>query len=106
MMKKRRNQPVKNIFGRRVGEIDGEMLKIYASVNRHMLKQPRGWSVQVSILLQGKNAGVKTVEIIDNELGVIFSTPITCFWSDGIFIDRGFGEQRCLPISYWNMTYI
>jgi hypothetical protein len=104
--RKRRNQSVRNIFSHRIGEIDGEKLKIYASSERHMLQQPRGWSVQTSILQQAKSANVKSVEIIDKELGVVFTSPLDCFWSDGIFVDRGFGEQLCLPINYWKWIYI
>jgi len=102
----RRNRSVKNMYGRRVGKIDGDKLKIYASSKRHMLQQPRGWSIQLSILRQAKIANVKSVEIIDTELGVIFSSPIDSFWSDGIFVDRGFGEQRCLPINFWSISHI
>jgi hypothetical protein len=99
--RKRQGRPVRNIFGRRVGEIDGDKLKIYASVKNHMLWQPRGWAIQRTILEQAKKAKVRLVEILDQDAGIVFTAPLTSFWSAGIFIDRGFGEQWCLPIDQW-----
>ena len=99
--RKQRLLPVKNVFGRRVGEIDGDTLRIYASAERHMLRQPRGWAIQKSILEQAKKAKVTSVEILDLDGGIVFTAPLISFWSAGIFIDRGFGEQWCLPVDQW-----
>jgi hypothetical protein len=99
--RKRRVRPVKNVFGRRVGEIDGDTLKIYASTERHMLRQPRGWAIQKTILEQAKKAKVKSVEILDQDAGIVYVAPLMSFWSVGIFVDRGFGEQWCLPVDQW-----
>jgi hypothetical protein len=99
--KRRKGQPVRNVYGRIVGEIiDGCLVKSVRS-SIHMLKDPRGWTWDEKILKRAELAGVRHTKILDEDTGVIYEARLSDFHLYGKRIDRGFGKQICLPLEHW-----
>ncbi len=96
-------QPLKNSQGFVIGWIQGDKFVKYVYESRHMLKSPRGWSIDFTCVEQARAAGVQTVVIIDRETGKTYTAPLAMFWTDGQLVDRGYGLQRCLPLEHWQI---
>ena len=96
--------PLKNSKGYEIARIIGDELVKYVHGSRHMLQSPRGWSIDVTCLEQALAAGVQRVVIIDLETNRVYTAPLTSFWGEGQFIDRGYGAQVCLILEYWTIT--
>jgi len=69
--------------------------------SKHMLRNPLGWAFDKSIIAQANLLGVKEAWIEDKESGMVFKAPIILFSTSGVPVSRGYGEQVCLPLSYW-----
>ena len=96
--------PVRNIFGRVVGAIEGSTLRKYAKGSTHMLRKPQGWAWDMSILEQAHRAEVRLVEVIDTEAGVVYRASLGDFSNYGSSFDRGYGPQTCLPLRHWEVA--
>ena len=94
-------QPIKSGDGRVIGYIRGKCFFRYAWSSRHMLKVPRGWAQDESIIKILELAGVQIIEIVDSDSGLVFIAPLSEFREHGVIIDRGFGRQLALPLQYW-----
>ena len=97
-------KPVRKSSGRIIGYIRGDTFVKYASAAIHMLRDPKGWAIDEAALEKARLAGVKSVVIIDQDTGKIYSAPLSVFKEKGIFIERGYGKQRCLPLEFWTVT--
>lgn len=96
--------PVRAGNGRIVGILEGEVLKKKVRRSVHLLRQPRGWAWDVSILEEAEEHGALYTELIDEESTKIYWAPLSEFQSHGVSIDRGFGKQIVLPLAYWQVT--
>lgn len=97
-------QPVFRGDGKPVGYIKGNTLYKTVRGEIHMLHSPRGWAWDVNILEEAERRDVTRVEIYDRENGKTYITTIQDFWDYGVGLNRGFGEQICLPIKYWQIV--
>jgi hypothetical protein len=87
-----------------VGTIEGDVLVKHVDKDKHMLRRPRGWGMDLTILEEAKEAGVRTVELRDETHSLTWTAPLDAYWSKrSIFLDRGFGKQRVLLADAWNM---
>ena len=102
--KSKRGILVRNGFGRITGSITRGVLVRYANAERHMLRFPHGWAFDKSILDQAAAAGVKEILVIDEYSKKNYTTSLATMLEEGIFVDRGFGEQRCLPLKFWKVS--
>jgi hypothetical protein len=92
---------LRGINGFIVAEVRGDCLFKRAWSSRHMLRKPQGWAFDFDILDDADYLGATWVLIIDEETGIAYSAELGAFWEQGIFIDRGYGEQLCLPLDQW-----
>jgi hypothetical protein len=95
-------QPVK-VNGRKVGEIVGDILRKNASFKSHLLQNPRGWTWDIAILEKARKAGVHLIVIIEIDSKWIYKSTFEDFMQNSVFIDRGYGQQRCLPLNFWTV---
>jgi hypothetical protein len=87
--------------GRIVGSvIDGKFCKRVRG-SKHMLREPRGWAIDVQSLTDAERLGAREVEIHDSESDVIYTASVERIRSKGLKFDRGFGQQVCLPLQSW-----
>lgn len=97
--------PVYNTKGQAAGQIWPDLCLIKrARASRHMLRNPHGWAWDTRILEEAKEKGVFIVYIIDEDTNTVYEAPLDEFWAHGQRIDRGHGEQICLPLKYWQIT--
>ena len=66
-----------------------------------MLRSPRGWAVDDSILRQARQLGAVRVRILDTETGASYTAGVDDFDANGVPVDRGYGRQTALPIHFW-----
>ncbi|AOQ24576.1 hypothetical protein MTAT_19190 [Moorella thermoacetica] len=96
-----------NIKGRRlsVGYIDYNT-KTFTSVRRrdkHFYRNSKSWGMDTGILLNLKEKGIKEIRIFDQQTGRTYRTKLDAFFADGRDIDLGYGKQKLLPESYFEI---
>lgn len=90
--------PVFRSDGRPVGEIVGDVLRKNAH-RRHMLQRPAAWGWDVDILDAAEWFGARFTEIECD--GRVWRASLADFRRHGVRVNRGYGEQVALPLSFW-----
>lgn len=94
-----------NRSGIAIGELDGDCLVKTVRSSAHMLRNPRGWTWDVAVLDDAREAGATWTRIHDEDTGRVYTASLEAFEEYGKKIDRGYGEQVCLPFKYWQVKY-
>lgn len=87
-----------------IGTIYGYQFVKIASTAQHMLRDPKGWALDIAVLEQLRKARVAEVVVIDEELNKMWTAPLESYFTYGVFVDRGSDPQSCLPIEYWQVN--
>jgi len=87
--------------GRVVGEVRGNTFVKRVRGSRHMLQRPRAWAVDVAVLREAEALGARAVEVVDTETNTTYRAPLERFWTRGIRVNRGYGEQVALLLADW-----
>ena len=87
-----------------IGHVEGDKFIKRVRGSKHMLRQPRGWALDILSLGDAERMGARTVEIEDTESGLTYSTSIALVWSKGLRLNRGFGDQIALPLHLFTMS--
>ena len=99
--------PFLNAAGQVVGYLvedgSGKWLTKHVDTRKHQLRAPAGWASDVRILELCAAQQVDGLRLLD-EQGAVWQAPLRAFWTDGIAIDRGHGEQLVLPLARWVYT--
>lgn len=109
MKKKTKQQPGIAIYayppqGRRwVGKVIGNRFIKTIDLSEHLLLEPKGIGFDDSTLVDAKQAGATLAEIHDRNSQKVFYAPISTIQTKGIPIDRGWGIQTVLQLSYWSL---
>jgi len=90
--------------GKVVAVISGGVLRKAVSASHHFLRVPPAIAFDTSILDAARQAGVSRVEVTDRETGRVYTAALADFDRWGVPINRGFGEQRALPLARWQVT--
>ncbi len=94
-------QAVFNQKGKAVGLVkDGVFVRSFRS--EHMLQKPPALAFDLVSLGQIQALKVKTLRLTNTESGEVYSVFLSTFLEHSFPIDRGFGEQRALPLKYWH----
>jgi len=90
---------VYNAAGRVVGVIaNGVYLKRNLDPARHKLRQPSGWAVDADHLsLDWRSIRIETTS------GETWQASKSTFLAHGARLNRGHGEQICLPDAFWDV---
>jgi hypothetical protein len=97
-------QPVYRSDGKVVGYTERKTLYKTVRGEKHMLQRPRGWAWDTEIIEEADRRGVSRVEIYDCVNQKTYIASIKDFWVYGVCINRGFGNQICLPIKWWEIV--
>lgn len=95
--------PIYRGDGKVVGYTEGQTLHKTVKGDKHMLQKPHGWAWDTDILAEAARRDVISVEIYDRESSNTYIATIQAFWDFGVGLNRGFGDQICLPIKYWQI---
>jgi translation initiation factor IF-1 len=71
--------------------------------SRHFLRKPLAISFDNNTITEAQEAGATRVEILNLEDGKVYLATIAHILEKGIRINRGFGDQVALPLSYWQV---
>jgi hypothetical protein len=94
--------PLRSIQGRVVAHLVDRELHKEIDGTRHMLHSPRGIAFDVAILEAARRAGCELVQVFDKTSGTTYRAAFTEFDTHGVRLNRGFGPQVCLPLTYWH----
>ena len=86
-----------------VGRVLGDRFCKRVRAGKHMLREPRGWAIDVQSLTDAERLGAREVEIRDSESNVTYTASVERIRSKGLRFDRGFGQQVCLPLQHWTI---
>lgn len=92
---------LRNVAGRVVAQLAAGELRKDIDGPKHMLHSPRGIAFDVAILDTARRAGCELVTVFDKASGTTYRAPFTEFDVHGVKLNRGFGPQVCLPLTYW-----
>jgi len=91
------------LFGYRIIH-DGDILFKRCSKSKHFLTTPPGIAIDEDIFSEAVGEGVKFIQIFEREEKVYYSTTVETFKKKAINVNRGFGRQLALLISYWTTS--
>lgn len=87
-----------------VGQVvEGRFIK-RARGSKHMLREPKGWAVDIQSLHDARGLGAQSVQIEDTESGATYMASIEQVLARGFRFDRGHGPQICLPVRFWSIN--
>jgi len=97
--------PVRRGDGRIVGELRGDVASNGLTLSKHarrehMLQRPPAWAWDTVILEAAENAGARFTEVECD--GLIYRAALDDFKRYGFPVNRGYGSQRGLPLSFWH----
>ena len=84
------------------GDTGTELVK-RASARFHQLRVPRGWACDCGVLRQAEEGGATRVRIHDTDSGREYVAALSAFSERGFDVRRGFGHQRGLELSFWQV---
>jgi hypothetical protein len=87
-----------------IGQVKGDTFHKRARSSKHMLKRPRAWACDVDALDQAQAAGAVWVVILDQDTGRTYRAGLTDFYSRGVRVGRGHGDQLALVLNLWHVT--
>lgn len=89
--------------GRTIGKLTTDDRVFHKRVrgSKHMLREPIGWSIDSDVIYILEKLGCSEIEIFDVESGITYTVDFTEFLAIAIPINRGYGEQLALPLTYW-----
>lgn len=87
-----------------VGEVKNSVFSKRVHSSRHFLKKPASIAFSIETIEQAKSKGATKVEITDLDTGKIYTVSMELLLEKGFEIDRGFGLQIALPLSYWQIN--
>jgi hypothetical protein len=100
--KPNKNQIFQNDRGKVIGRLIDKTLQKSVNGSRHMLRKPKSWACDKSVIEEAKSLGGITIEITDLETDIKYRTGFDTLQKYGLLINRGFGEQIALPMAYWS----
>ncbi|NPV08053.1 MAG: hypothetical protein HPY83_08835 [Anaerolineae bacterium] len=96
--------PVRNQSGKVVGTVASGVLRKRVRAREHFLRTPPAIAWDVRTLLDAQHLGALATEVTDTDSGRTYSAPLGLFWSKGIRLNRGHGEQLALPLALWKVS--
>ena len=96
-------EPPPTSNGKNPWHVDGVELLKRARSSRHLLRNPLGWSIDTQTIEWALDNGIESIVIEDIEAKVTYKTSIQQIVDLGQVIDRGYGEQICLPLKHWEV---
>ena len=92
---------------------DGKVIGEYDSIDKvffkkvrgsaHMLREPLAWAIDSVVVDTLDNLDCEEIQVTDRENGKEYVVEFATFQEKAIIVDRGYGEQKALPLNYWTV---
>ena len=92
---------VRNKQGRFVGRIEDRVFIKEVYGNKHMLRQPMAWCIDVDIFDRAVAPNCLSIHIVDKDTNTRYICGIKTFREHCHKINRKFGDQYYLELVYW-----
>jgi len=89
--------------GKAVGTVKGDVFYKKISGSKHFLKKPPAISFDEQSLKKAYSYGAKKIVIHDKDTSKNYIAKFETVYEKGFKVDRGFGKQIALPMSFWNV---
>ncbi len=76
--------------------------RLYGS--KHLLRFPAAIAFDEGIILQAEKLRCEQIEVEDKETGNVYFVPFAIFKVLNFPLNRGFGNQLALSLSYWKSS--
>ena len=87
------------------GRVSGGVWRKTVRASIHQLRKPKpAWALDVADLEAARRCGAKTIEITDQETGVVYTVTVDHFMAHASRFNRGAGEQAALPSGFWQRS--
>jgi hypothetical protein len=73
------------------------------SGSKHFLRKPEAIAFDIESVKAAEAAGASLVVVQDRDTGKTYTASIDQIWKSGLYLDRGFGQQVALPLTYWTV---
>ena len=94
-------QELRAANGKVAAWVTGDALCKQIDGSKHILRKPHGIAFDRDILHGAEAAGAVRVWIRDRETGDVYRAELAAFWRYGVKLNRGFGDQVVLPMTFW-----
>jgi hypothetical protein len=68
--------------------------------SKHLMRKFNAWGINADIFEKIHKQGCKSIRVLDEEEGIVYSSAIEDYKAHGIFADFD-GLQMFLPLDYW-----
>jgi len=86
-----------------IGYVKGDTF--YKTIHKqHFLRTPPAIANDISVLDDAERAGATLVRITDQDTRTVYTSSIQQIQALGVRFNRGFGNQKYLPLSYWSIN--
>jgi hypothetical protein len=82
----------------------GRVVAVRRALPGHMLKKPPAWSFSEEVIDFLQEKGVDEVRVICD--GTVYTCTMADFLKLAVRFSRGFGQQRHLPLQYWQKRHL
>lgn len=80
----------------------GRVWENWLNSAKHMLRAPLAWATCTEALRQARAHGATWCVWHDSATGLDYRAPVDYFDAHGLPVNRGFGDQRALPLRWWS----
>jgi len=89
--------------GKVVGNVKGDTFYKRLSGSKHFLRRPPAISFDEKSLKKAYGYGAKRIVVHDKDTNKNYIANLYTVYEKGFKVDRGFGKQIALPLSFWNV---
>lgn len=94
---------VTNNDGKVIGFLNAETFTKHVKKSKHLFRKANAWAVDTAALEKALKAGANMLEIIDLDEEKHYLIEAAKFAEHGKVINFGYGEQKLLPLRYFNV---
>ena len=93
----------RNKEGKFIGSFTGKTFRKQVYRSYHMLQTPPSWAIDFEVIrtLELLNGKCKKITVFDKENNITYQVDFALFLEKAFVIDRGYGNQKVLPLVYW-----
>ena len=89
--------------GKIVGNVVGEIFHKKMDSRKHFLRKPPAIAFDVKSIEKAERYGAKRILVFDTHKRETYTATIDQIYKKGMDVNRGFGKQIALPLSYWKI---
>jgi len=97
----------RNEEGRFIGKLTGNVFRKTVYRSTHMLREPLAWAIDSAVVNTLDIVGTcRRIVVYDRENNFQYEVDFSLFKEKAFSINRGYGEQKVLPLIYWKFKFV